>query len=76
MLQTDQQFPSLSSQTHPQSNPDGSVDVYFGPTKPANSNNWVQTILGKSWLTIFRLYAPLKPWFDKSWRLPDIEKVQ
>jgi hypothetical protein len=76
MLQTDQQFPSLSSQTHPQANADGSVDVYFSPTKPANSNNWVQTIPGKSWFTIFRLYGPLQPWFDKTWKLPDIEKVQ
>jgi hypothetical protein len=75
MIQTDQQFPSLSSQTHPQTNPDGSVDVYFSPTKPANSNNWVQTIPGKSWFTIFRLYGPLQPWFDKSWKLPDIEHV-
>jgi hypothetical protein len=75
MLQTDQQFPSLSSQAGAQANPDGSFDVYFSPTKPANSNNWVQTIPGKSWFTIFRLYGPLQPWFDKTWKLPDIEIV-
>ncbi len=75
MLQTDQQFPSLSSETKPKANADGSVDVYFSPTRPADGANWVQTIPGKSWFTIFRLYGPLQPWFDKSWRLPDIEKV-
>jgi len=76
MLQTDQQFPSLSSQTKPKANGDGSVDVYFSATKPAISDNWLQTIPGKSWFTIFRLYGPVQPWFDKSWKLPDIERVQ
>ena len=76
MLQTDQQFPSLSSQQHPKINADGTVDVYFSSAQPAGAANWVQTIPGKSWFTIFRLYGPLKPWFDKTWKLPDIEKVQ
>jgi hypothetical protein len=49
--------------------------VYFSPARPANGENWIQTIPGKSWFTIFRLYGPLQPWFDKSWKLPDIEKV-
>ena len=73
MLQTDQRFPSLSSEKDLMKNADGSVDVYFGPTPPAGKQtNWVQTIPGKAWFTIFRLYGPLQPWFDKSWRLPDI----
>jgi hypothetical protein len=76
MIQTDQQFPSLSSESRPKANADGSVDVYFAPARPVNADNWVQTIPGKSWFTIFRLYGPLQPWFDKSWKLPDIEKVQ
>lgn len=75
MLQTDQQFPSLSSQTQPKANPDGTVDVYFGPVRPAGGANWVQTVPGKSWFTIFRLYGPLQSWFDKTWKLPDIERV-
>jgi hypothetical protein len=76
MLQTDQQFPSLSSQTSPKANADGSVDVYFSPKRPDGAANWVQTLPGKSWFTIFRLYGPLQPWFDKSWKLPDIERVK
>jgi hypothetical protein len=57
-------------------NADGSVDLYFGPVAPAGQeNNWVQTVPGKSWLTIFRLYGPLAPWFDKSWKLNDIEET-
>ncbi|CAE6763934.1 hypothetical protein R69888_03539 [Paraburkholderia haematera] len=76
MLQTDQQFPSLSSEKGLRKNPDGSVDLYFGPKAPAGKeNNWIQTIPGKSWLTIFRLYGPLAPWFDKRWKLNDITET-
>ncbi|MEC4750464.1 DUF1254 domain-containing protein [Methylomicrobium sp. Wu6] len=75
MLQTDQQFPSVSSQTKGlMVNEDGSVDIYFGPKPPpGKETNWVQTIPGKGWNTILRLYGPLKPWFDKTWRPGEIE---
>ena len=75
MLQTDQQFPSLSSQKEGiLVNPDTSVDVYFGPKAPTGyENNWVQTIPGKGWFMILRLYGPLEPWFDKTWRPGEIE---
>ena len=76
MLQTGQDWPSVSSQdTDLALNDDGSVDVHFGPEPPAGGPNWVQTVAGKSWFVIFRLYGPLEPWFDKTWRLPDIEPV-
>jgi len=72
MVQTDARFPSVSSQNKSvQTNADGSVDVYFGPKAPAgHESNWVQTVPGKTWFTILRLYGPLEPWFKKEWR-PD-----
>ena len=75
MLQTDQQFPSVSSQTKGLLvNADGSVDVYFGPQAPSGKEkNWVQTIPGKGWFMILRLYGPLEPWFNKTWRPGEIE---
>ena len=75
MLQTDQQFPSVSSQKKGvKVNADGSVDVYFGPKAPASfENNWVQTIPGKGWFMILRLYGPLEPWFNMTWRPGEIE---
>ena len=77
MLQTDQQFPSLGSQKADLVvNPDTSVDVYFGPTPPAGKEaNWVQTIPGKGWFLILRLYGPLDPWFDRTWRPGEVEAV-
>jgi len=53
------------------------VDVYFGPKAPAGKEaNWVQTIPGKAWFTILRLYGPLEPWFNKTWRPDDIRRVK
>jgi hypothetical protein len=77
MLQTGQDWPSVQSQGRDlTANTDGSIDVYFGPEPPAaGGRNWIQTLPGKSWFAMFRLYGPLEPWFDKTWRLPDIECV-
>ena len=78
MLQTDQHWPAVSSQTKGlMVNPDSSVDVYFGPKSPkGKESNWVQTVPGKGWNTLLRLYGPLQPWFDKTWRPGEIELVK
>ena len=75
MLQTDQQFPSVSSlKKGIIINPDSSVDIYFGPAAPQGKEaNWIQTIPGKGWFIMLRLYGPLEPWFDKTWRPGEIE---
>ena len=77
MLQTDARFPSLGSQTKGiVANADTSVDVWFGPTAPVgHESNWIQTVPGKGWSAILRLYGPLQPWFDKSWKPGEIERV-
>jgi hypothetical protein len=77
MLQTDQQFPSLNSQRGVQQNPDGSTDIFFGPSAPAGkASNWIQTVPGKGWSVILRLYGPLEPWFDKNWQPGEIELME
>jgi hypothetical protein len=78
MLQTDQRFPSVSSQKAGLVvNPDSSVDVHFGPEASAGEEaNWVQTVPGKAWWVMLRLYGPLEPWFDKSWRPGEIELAE
>jgi hypothetical protein len=69
-------WPSRSSQTPGlQRNADGSVDIYFGPNAPAGKeSNWVPTTADGGFEVLFRFYGPEKPLFDKTWRLPDIEK--
>jgi len=77
-LQTDQPFPSKNNKRDKLDlNEDGSVDLYFGPKAPAGKdNNWVQTVPGKNWFCLLRLYGPLEPWFDKSWQPGDFELVK
>ncbi len=57
-------------------NADGSVDVYFGPKAPDGKEaNWVPTDPARRFELMFRLYGPERPLFDKSWKLPDVEKL-
>ena len=73
-LQTDQTWPSVTSKDKDISvNDDGSVDVYFAPERPQGARNFIQTLPNKGWNAIFRLYGPLEPWFDKTWRLSEFE---
>jgi hypothetical protein len=77
-LQTSQPFPSKNNARDPLVHePDGSVVVFFGPTPPEQgpAENWIQTVDGKGWYPALRLYGPLQPWFDQTWRPGDIERV-
>src|SRR5688572_2638628 len=51
--------------------------LYFGPKAPAGKEaNWIASVPGKGWFAIFRLYGPLEPWFNKTWRPGEIEEVK
>jgi hypothetical protein len=81
MLATPQKYPRAGSQNYPSPkatpNADGSTTIYFGPEKPkeAGEGNWIQTDPKKGWFTILRVYSPLQPFFDKSWRPSEITLV-
>jgi len=68
-LQTGQPFPSKNNKRDDLIyNEDGSVDLYFGPNPPEGfEKNWIQTVAGKGWFVLLRLYGPLEPWFDRTW---------
>jgi hypothetical protein len=75
MLQTDQATAGIDSlQDDLRYNKDGSIDIYFSPKPPLGyENNWVQTIPGKGWFAVLRMYSPLKAWIDQSWRPSEIK---
>jgi len=76
-LVTDQGSADMSSRKDMDKNADGSVDIYFGPTKPAGANkNYIKTLSGKGWFPYFRFYGPTEAYFDKSWQLDDIEEIK
>jgi hypothetical protein len=57
-------------------NGDASVDIYFGAKAPPGEEaNWIPTAPGKPWFTMFRFYGPDKSLFEKTWKLPDIERL-
>jgi hypothetical protein len=78
MLQTSQLFPTKGSQSEGfVKNEDGSYDLYFAPEAPAGKeSNWLQTVPGKSWFSILRMYGPLEPWIEKTWKPGEVELVK
>jgi hypothetical protein len=82
MLQTPQGYPRAGSQSYPspaaEADADGSTTIWFGPTQPegVKRGNWIQTMPGKGWFTLLRLYSPLESFFTKEWRLSEIELVR
>jgi hypothetical protein len=81
MLDTPQRYPRAGSQNFPspkaEADADGSTTIYFGPSQPdgVKRGNWIQTVPGKGWFTILRLYSPLEPFFTKEWRPGEFELV-
>jgi hypothetical protein len=74
-LQTGQPYPSKNgAKDDLDVNEDGSIDLYFATEPPqGHEKNWIETVPGKGWFAILRLYGPLEPWFDHSWRPGAIE---
>lgn len=81
LLQTEQVYPRAGSQAFPspatEAELDGSTVVYFSPTQPGDvpRSNWIQTDPQRGWFVLLRLYSPLQPFFDKTWRPGEIELV-
>ncbi len=58
-----------------QKNADGSLTLYVGPTAPDGlESNWIPTG-GKRPLPAFRFYGPEEPFYDRTFKMPDFERV-
>ena len=81
MLVTPQRYPRAGSQSYPspaaEASAGGTTTVYFAPEQPdgVGRGNWIQTVPGKGWFVLLRLYGPLESYFDKSWRAGEVERV-
>jgi hypothetical protein len=78
-LQTSQPYPSKNDVRDKDTlvyNKDGSYDLYFGPTAPVGKeSNWIQTVKGKGWFCVLRMYSPTKEWYEYKWLPSEIELV-
>jgi len=79
-LQTGQPFPAKNNVRDEDTlvyNEDGSLDLYFGPKAPAGwEANWIQTVKGKGWFCILRMYSPTEEWYEYKWLPGEIELVK
>lgn len=77
LLETDQKAAGLdSNEKGLKANSDGSYTIWFAPkAPPGEETNWVQTSKSKGFNVLLRLYGPLEPWFNKTWKPGDFELV-
>jgi hypothetical protein len=77
MIQSDSEITGRDSyQQTLERNDDGCVDLIFGPTAPdQHADNWIPTKPGVGFFLYFRWYGPLEAYFDKTWKLPDLEPI-
>jgi hypothetical protein len=73
MLQNPTNDAARSSDDEMKVNADGSIDLFFGPTAPPNERNWIETVPGRGFYPMFRLYGPKEGLFDGTWKLADVE---
>ena len=78
MPETSQAFPGVNGFDNTVKNEDGSIDLYFGPTKPdgAPDANWIQTIEDRAFLVGLRIYGSAVEFFDQTWKPDDIVRVR
>ncbi|MNE26050.1 hypothetical protein D3C80_1194010 [compost metagenome] len=78
MPETAQLMPSINGFNKVKTNDDGSIDIYFGPSKPAAApdSNWIQTVSGRNFLVALRLYGTGVEFFDQSWKPDDVVKMK
>ena len=78
MPETSQRFPGVNGFDNTVKNKDGSIDLYFGPTKPegAPDANWIQTIENRAFLVGLRIYGSAVEFFDQTWKPDDIVKLK
>ena len=78
MVEAPQLLPSINSLGKVAANRHGSIDIWFGPTKPAEAadTNFIQTVSGRNFLAAVRLYGSGVEFFDQTWKPDDVVKVK
>jgi hypothetical protein len=78
MPETEQLLPSRNTFDKVDQNEDGSIDFYFGPTRPdgTSEKNWIQTLDGRDFMVAIRLYGSEVAFFDQTWKPDDLVLVK
>ena len=78
MPETPQLMPSINGFNNVEKNADGSIDLYFGATKPkgAPDSNWIQAVSERDFICVIRLYGTGIEFFDQTWKPNDVVKLK
>jgi hypothetical protein len=78
MPETSQLMPSTNSYEKVTRNADGSIDLYFGLKRPGGvaEKNWIQTVKGRDFMAVIRLYGADIEFFDQTWTPDDVVKIK
>jgi hypothetical protein len=76
LLANGQEKPSRNSYEDLRFNDDGSIDLYLGPEAPEGyEQNWIKTLPDQGVQVWIRLYGPLEPYFDHTWKPDDLVRT-
>jgi hypothetical protein len=78
MVETPQLMPSINGFNKVSTNSDGSVELWFSPSRPSDvpQSNWIQTVGGRNFLVALRLYGTGVEFFDQTWKPDDVVKMR
>jgi hypothetical protein len=77
IINTGRAMSAINSYMNLPTNADGSLDIYFGPTPPPQGeDNWIKTRADEGFFMYFRFYGPLEPFYDKSWKVNNVELIK
>jgi hypothetical protein len=78
MPETEQLLPSTNGYYDTPRNADGSIDIWFGPQKPAGvaDSAFIQTVPGRNFLVALRFYGSTTEFYDQTWIPDDVVKVE
>lgn len=74
LLSAPSQRPNVASLAKPKPQADGSYLIQIGPK--VQGADTIETVPGRGYFLIFRLFAPTQPYLDGKWRLGDVQKVR
>ena len=76
MVQNPTNDAAHSSTTTSRRTPTARWTCTSGPQhRRGQESNWIETVPGRGFYPMFRLYSPTAPLFDGTWTLPDVEPM-
>jgi hypothetical protein len=77
MPETDQLLPSTNGFYDFPKSADGSIEIWFGPSKPTGVADaaFIKTVPDRNFIAAVRLYGAESPFYDQTWKPDDLVKT-